>query len=302
KVENVYNQYGYLLAKRAPKSQISDYDWDHLTKLTKDSLANASKILTKVQELEQQTHRLVSRANSARKIANHSSLTSAELAQKAQELRDNAEKLDEIAEILQLKAEYYKALEESYLTALRRFQHLSNVNVADDEERSYTDSTTNSNIDRDLDFDSTVTSNINGYAWCINKTACVFWATISKNKAKLYKALAEKSLASAQQYLDSSGSEKQAFANQEADKLDSESNNKDDATPTKKPHISYHFANEATKYLKQAQASANQTKHWRKKLDNKNHYQAMLNDTDNIYFYRVKSRDAAGRLTGHIVG
>jgi hypothetical protein len=28
----------------------------------------------------------------------------------------------------------------------------------------------------------------------------------------------------------------------------------------------------------------------------------MLNDTDNIYFYRVKSRDAAGRLTGHIVG
>jgi hypothetical protein len=29
--------------------------------------------------LEQQTHRLVSRANSARKIANHSSLTSAEL-------------------------------------------------------------------------------------------------------------------------------------------------------------------------------------------------------------------------------
>jgi hypothetical protein len=48
-----------------------NYDWDHLAKLTKDSLANASKILTKVQELEQQTHRLVSRANSARKIANH---------------------------------------------------------------------------------------------------------------------------------------------------------------------------------------------------------------------------------------
>ena len=41
-----------------------------------------------------------------------------------------------------------------------------------EEERSYTDSTTNSNIDRDLDFDSTVTSNINGYAWCSNKAAC----------------------------------------------------------------------------------------------------------------------------------
>jgi hypothetical protein len=55
--------------------------------------------------------------------------------------------LDEIAEILQLKAEYYKALEETYLTALRRFQHLSNVSVADDEERSYFDSTTDSDMD-----------------------------------------------------------------------------------------------------------------------------------------------------------
>jgi hypothetical protein len=34
----------------------------------------------------------------------------------------------------------------------------------------------------------------------------------------------------------------------------------------------------------------------------KNHYQAMLDDTNNIYFYRIRSRDAAGRLTGHIVG
>jgi hypothetical protein len=51
----------------------------------------------------------------------------------------------------ELKAEYYKALEESYLTALRRFQHLSNVNVADDEERSYTDSTTDSKFDRVFD-------------------------------------------------------------------------------------------------------------------------------------------------------
>ncbi|CAB5497472.1 hypothetical protein AZO1586R_604, partial [Bathymodiolus azoricus thioautotrophic gill symbiont] len=306
KVENVYNQYGYLLAKRAPKSQISDYDWDHLTKLTKDSLANASKILTKVQELEQQTHRLVSRANSARKIANHSSLTSAELAQKAQELRDNAEKLDEIAEILQLKAEYYKALEESYLTALRRFQHLSNVNVADDEERSYTDSTTDSKFDRV--FEGEGVSNINGYAWCKSKSRCEYLADISKDGVKFYKDATEKSLALAQKYLDSSGSKKQEFAEEEAKKLDSESKDKSESntrdgydTNYYGSNISYHFANEATKYLKQAQASANQTKHWRKKLDNKNHYQAMLNDTDNIYFYRVKSRDAAGRLTGHIV-
>ncbi|VVM28122.1 hypothetical protein BSPWISOXPB_1280 [uncultured Gammaproteobacteria bacterium] len=39
-----------------------------------------------------------------------------------------------------------------------------------------------------------------------------------------------------------------------------------------------------------------------RKSHNKNHYQAMLDDTNNIYFYRIRSRDAAGRLTGHIVG
>jgi hypothetical protein len=38
-----------------------------------------------------------------------------------------------------------------------------------------------------------------------------------------------------------------------------------------------------------------------RKSHNKNHYQAMLDDTSNVYFYRIRSRDAAGRLTGHIV-
>jgi hypothetical protein len=33
KVENVYNQYGYLMAKRAPKAQITDYDREYLSKL-----------------------------------------------------------------------------------------------------------------------------------------------------------------------------------------------------------------------------------------------------------------------------
>jgi hypothetical protein len=87
-------------------------------------------------------------------------------------------------------------------------------------------------------------------------------------------------------YLDSSGSKKQEFAEEEAKKLDSESKDKSEGTTRLGydtnyygSNISYHFANEATKYLKQAQASANQTKHWRKKLNNENHYQAMRNDT-----------------------
>ena len=187
--------------------------------------------------------------------------------------------MDEIAEILQLKAEYYKALAESYLTAIRRFQHLSNVNVADDEERSYTDSTTDSKFDRVFDGEGGV-SNINGYAWCKNKGLCEYLAYSLEVRVEIYKDATEKSLALAQKYLDSSGSKKQDFAEEEAKKLDSESKDKSESN-TRDGHdtnyagfnTSYHFANEATKYLKQAQASANQTKHWRKKLDNKNHHQ-----------------------------
>jgi RHS repeat-associated protein len=36
--------------------------------------------------------------------------------------------------------------------------------------------------------------------------------------------------------------------------------------------------------------------------DNISHYQAMVNDSANIYFWRAKSRDAAGRLTSSLVG
>jgi hypothetical protein len=42
-VENVYNQYGYLMAKRAPKAQITDYDREYLSKLLEQSTANARK-------------------------------------------------------------------------------------------------------------------------------------------------------------------------------------------------------------------------------------------------------------------
>jgi hypothetical protein len=40
------------MAKRAPKSQIDDYDWAHLTKLTQDSLVNVEEALSKANEFE----------------------------------------------------------------------------------------------------------------------------------------------------------------------------------------------------------------------------------------------------------
>jgi hypothetical protein len=60
--------------------------------------------------------------------------------------------------------------------------------------------------------------------------------------------------------------------------------------------------------IEHADQATQEVAHWKQvgdntqKSRNKNHYQAMLDDTNNVYFYRIRSRDAAGRLTGHIVG
>jgi hypothetical protein len=58
---------------------------------------------------------------------------------------------------------------------------------------------------------------------------CSYWADISKDGVKFYKDATEKSLALAQKYLDSSGSKKQEFAEEEAKKLDSESKDKSES-------------------------------------------------------------------------
>jgi hypothetical protein len=39
------------MAKRAPKDQISDYDWEHLTKLTQDSLVKLVVLVLNVKSL-----------------------------------------------------------------------------------------------------------------------------------------------------------------------------------------------------------------------------------------------------------
>ncbi|VVH50866.1 Rhs family protein, partial [uncultured Gammaproteobacteria bacterium] len=106
-----------------------------------------------------------------------------------------------------------------------------------------------------------------------------------RNKA-LYSDIAERLTKQAQNYLNSQGEERQILANQIADEYDDYA------------EILIEHADQATQ----------EAAHWKQVVDNtqksrnKNHYQAMLDDTNNVYFYRIKSRDAAGRLTGHIVG
>jgi hypothetical protein len=115
-----------------------------------------------------------------------------------------------------------------------------------------------------------------------------------KQSATHYATSAEQNLALAQRYINSSGIEKQAFANQEADNYDIKASHR--------ANLTVKYTNLSHRYLEQAQEAINKAKYWRKSVVNKNHYQAMLADTNNIYFWRAKSRDAAGRLTGHIVG
>ncbi len=297
KVENVYNQYGYLMAKRAPKDQISDYDWEHLTKLTQDSLVNVEEALTKANEFEQKANVYSSSAKNYRLYADYYTNTSAELIQKAQELRNNVDLLEEIVVRLQKEAKQYTDSAKGYLIAARRFQHLSNVNVADDQERSYIDSNTNSKT-RGVAFYSygsiAAKSNTNGYAWCSNQATCVYWANVSKQCAIINTNQAKQKLELAQKYINSSGVEKQAFANHEADNYNKKANYY--------TRYAVNYTDLSNEYLEQAQESVNQAKYWRGVTSNAPDYQAMLADTNNIYFWRAKSRDASGRLTGHIVG
>ncbi|MCL6270747.1 FG-GAP-like repeat-containing protein [Sansalvadorimonas sp. 2012CJ34-2] len=51
RVQNVYNQYGYLQAVRSPGNQISDYDRSHLNSLIAQSKTAARQALTKATEL-----------------------------------------------------------------------------------------------------------------------------------------------------------------------------------------------------------------------------------------------------------
>jgi YD repeat-containing protein len=297
KVENVYNQYGYLMAKRAPKDQISDYDWEHLTKLTQDSLVNVEEALTKANEFEQKANVYRFVAKGYRQYADDATNISAEFTQKAQELRNNADLLEEVVVRLQKEAKQYTDSAKGYLIAARRFQHLSNVNVADDQERSYIDSNTNSKIGGYGFYSGgsiAAQSNTNGYAWCSNQAACVYWANASKQYAIINTNQAKQKLELAQRYINSSGVEKQAFANQEADNYDKKAN---DYT-----RYAVNYIDLSNEYLEQAQESVNQAKYWRGVAANAPDYQAMLADTNNIYFWRAKSRDASGRLTGHIVG
>ena len=296
KVENVYNQYGYLMAKRAPKSQIDDYDWAHLTKLTQDSLVNVEEALTKANEFEHKANVYRFVAKNYRQYADDATNISAKFTQKAQELRGNADLLEEVVIELQKEAKQYTDSAKNYLIAVRRFLHLSNVNVADDEARSYVDS----NTDREKNSylwsgtSGSAESHANGYAWCSSQAACVYWADLLKQSATHYATSAEQNLALAQRYINSSGIEKQAFANQEADNYDIKASHR--------ANLTVKYTNLSHRYLEQAQEAINKAKYWRKSVVNKNHYQAMLADTNNIYFWRAKSRDAAGRLTGHIVG
>ncbi len=62
------------------------------------------------------------------------------------------------------------------------------------------------------------------------------------------------------------------------------------------------YRQRAAKLRTLAQDNANFTSDNQLKADNESHYEDMFADTGNVYFWRAKSRDAANRLTGHLVG
>ncbi|MBA5249767.1 MAG: hypothetical protein FE834_09630, partial [Gammaproteobacteria bacterium] len=262
---HTYNALGELTSQTDAKNQ---------TSTMQDSLVNTEAALAKASELEQKANAYIISARNYQHYADVRAKQSAKFAQTAQALRHNADKLDEIAAKLQQEAQNYNAWGENYLIVAKRFTHLSNMNVADNTTRSYTDVTNKGtyNFYRGGGGNNgTAISNANGYAQCSSKQACEYWKGLAQKNGEFCVRIATQKAELAQKYIDSSGAEKQAFANQEADKHDAKSN---------------YYAIDSKNYLKhsntaleKAQTAINQANYWKSIAANTDHWQRTIHRT-----------------------
>ncbi|SMN00333.1 Rhs family protein [uncultured Candidatus Thioglobus sp.] len=298
-VENVYNQYGYLMAKRAPKDQISDYDWGHLQNLLEASLINAEQALTKANYYEQKVAKYTRQAKWYNWAADYLMSYSVQYTNIAQQLRASANQLTQNANRLQAQAKLYKQVADMYFVDMRRFIHLSNMDVAHNQARSYIDTKDTGVFYSYSYYDNSGmigTSQKSGFSSCKNKQLCDMLIVLSKRIGDMLMRIAKQKQQQAAALL----AEAQA-KNNRAERYEWW------ASLLEHWSIEY-YAKRATEYVAKTKQASAQAQYWNEvatnalKDDNRQHYQAMLNDTENVYFYRIKSRDAAGRLTGHING
>ena len=304
-VENVYNEQGYLSAIRSPKEQIADYDWEHLAELLENSLFSVEEALEKANYYEQKVSKyqnhaklylwLASILKAKDETFDYLSQNSSSLADMAEQLTANANSLIATANILQQQAKMYKKLADTFFIAMNRFIYLSAMNVPADQQRSYiaTDEQKNS---WSISYSSSAgKSYSNGYASCKDKNWCDILVRVSKSTGEMFNRIAIQKAQQAQELLDKA-EQKLFWAEIYLD-----------ASFISSASISL-YTEKAEKYIQKAQQASEKAIFWRNiaekavKNDNIDHYQAMLADSDNVYFWRAKSMDAANRLTGNIFG
>ncbi|MES9868355.1 MAG: RHS repeat-associated core domain-containing protein [Sedimenticola sp.] len=297
-----YNAQGYLEAVQTPSNQIDDYDWTHLEQLLEDSLVNAEEALRRAGEYQEKADYYTKWAGIYQRIADYYAKSSTKYQALAQQVRGSVEELLKVADELQRQAERYERLAHSYMIAMRRFVHLSSLDVAADQSRSYTDTSADKSTWNNyfLGGGGTAKSLANGYAWCSNLVTCQFWGRVSQRIAEMYQRLAADKAAKANLYRTASEDEQLRLANELADQRLEKS-----AYYQRK---SDDYRERVEQNLKKAQDAQQQADYWQgvaeRALDESlsPHYQAMLADRDNITLWRAVSRDAAGRLTQHING
>ena len=317
--ENVYNDFGYLFAVRSPKEQVTDYDWEHLQGLLDQYLENANQAIRKANHLEKLAREYSNVAGFIAHGINYSTKGKDSIVDNyAQTFINGANRLNHIAKGLQNQADTYRNSATNFLIAANNFTQLINNKYLDPATATgptYVNGSAQSYYSNNMGNTSIIFNNYqsnyqaggmaysssNGHTYCSNKQACEYWRNHSKRVGNMLSGWADNNEKNAREHLEHAevqqelGIEILGLKNRSSEYL------------KEWMHQQGRIQNVYRERAKNLRILAQNTAYWQseghaKKIDNESHYEDMLADTGNVYFWRAKSRDAANRLTGHLVG
>ena len=120
KLENVYNEYGYLEAIKSPKAQIKDFDPDHFVVLIEKTLDDAIDSYKKSLEYQEKAKQLKDKAAYYTKIATHYENYKEYYLSIAKRLDSYAQRYEYYAQRYKSYADYYKRVADGYLLKANR--------------------------------------------------------------------------------------------------------------------------------------------------------------------------------------
>ncbi len=262
RVENVYNRFGYLAAVRSPRGHIRDYDYAHLARLLEATTKAASELISKALQYESLARGYRSSASTYRHYADIYSSRGRSYRAEAGRLRKAAADLDALAVKLESEAKAHRQQAERYSEESRKLEAIGASLAMSPWTRAH------------------------GLA-----------ALAQANKLKV----------KAQTELDSAKTKLEQAA---ANRAQADANEKSAAGKAYLSQVNLDRARRhaelARAFLTKANEAYAKAKAYRAEGSelqaDATHYSAMLKDTRYVYFWRAKSFDASGRLTGEIAG